>query len=144
MQLQSDSSPLPSSTIAYAYDVLGRMTSRTVAGAGPETFQYDAIDRLTSHGSDLGSFTLSYLGQTGQITARQLASTTLATNWSYLPNSGDRRLASINDTGLTAGQFSNFQFTTTPENFISAITETSDSATVYPPTGVRRPRATTT
>ncbi len=28
------------------------------------------------HGSDLGQFTMGYLGETGQITARQLASST--------------------------------------------------------------------
>lgn len=89
---------------------------------------------MTGHASDLGSFTLSYLGQTDQITQRQLLNSTLSTSWSYLPNSGDRRLASINNVGLSASQFSNFQFTTTPENFISSITETSDAAAVYPPT----------
>src|SRR5206468_1320046 len=54
------------------------------------------------------------------------------TAWSYLGNTSDRRLASISNTGLSTGQFSNFGFTTTPENFITAVTETSDTATVYP------------
>ena len=40
-------------------------------GAGAETFQYDAVGRLAGHGSDLGAFTLGYLGQTSQITSRQ-------------------------------------------------------------------------
>ena len=53
------------------------------------------------------------------------------------PNSGNRRLASIANTGLAAGQFSNFTYTTTPENFITGITESSDAATVYPPTGAQ-------
>ncbi|BBU64376.1 hypothetical protein MSC49_43110 (plasmid) [Methylosinus sp. C49] len=119
--------------IDYAYDALGRRSSRTVSGSGAETFQYDAIGRLTGHASDLGSFTPSYLGQTDQITQRQLLNSTLSTSWSYLPNSGDRRLASINNVGLSASQFSGFQFTTTPENFITSITETSDAAAVYPP-----------
>ena len=96
-------------------------------GAGAETFQYDAFGRLTGHGSDLGAFTLGYLGQTGQITSRQLASSTLATTWSYLTNTDDRRLAGINNVGLVSGHFSTFAYTTTPENFIGAITETSDA-----------------
>ena len=108
LHLQQESSPLSSSTIAYAYDALGRLNSRTVAGEVAETFGYDAIGRLTSHASDLGSFALSYLGQTGQITQRQLASSTLATSWSYLANSGDRRLAGIANVGLSASQFSNY------------------------------------
>lgn len=120
--------------ISYAYDSLGRLASRIISGAGAETFGYDALGNLTSHNSDLGSFTLSYLGQTGQITSRQLANSTLSTSWGYLPNSGDRRLASIDNTGLSADQFSNFAFTTTPEYLIAAITENSDAATVYPTT----------
>jgi RHS repeat-associated protein len=58
--------------------------------------------------------------------------TFLVTTWSYLPNSGDRRLASIGNVGLSTGQYSNYGYTTTPENLISAITESSDAATVYP------------
>ena len=52
-------------------------------------------------------------------------------SWSNdLPNF--RRLASIDNTGLSTGQYSNFAYTTTPENFITAIGETSDAAAVYP------------
>ena len=49
-----------------------------------------------------------------------------------MPNSGDRRLASISNIGLSTSQFSNYQFTTTPENFISTVAETNDTSTVYP------------
>jgi YD repeat-containing protein len=87
LQLQQESGPLANSVIAYSYDALGRLASRTVAGAGAETFGYDVIGRMTSHTSDLGAFTLSYLGQTSQTTQRQLANSTLSTAWSYLPNS---------------------------------------------------------
>jgi RHS repeat-associated protein len=111
---------------------LGRLASQTVAGAGGETYQYDAIGRLISDTNDLGAFSLAYLGQTSQITTRQLAGSTLATSWSYLPNSGDRRLAGINNVGLSSGQYSTYQYTTTPENFISSITESSDAASVAP------------
>ena len=135
LQLQQDSGPLPSSAITSAYDALGRLSQRTVQGAGAETFQYDAIGRVSVHTDDLGTFNLGYLGQTDQITSRQLASSTLATAWSYLTNTGDRRLAGIANTGLTAGQFSNFTYTTSPENFITGITESSDSSAVYPAAG---------
>ena len=43
-----------------------RLVSRTVQEAGAETFQHEAIGRLTG---DLGVFTLGYFGQTGQIEA---------------------------------------------------------------------------
>jgi RHS repeat-associated protein len=137
LQLRQESGPLANSAIASAYDELGRLSSRTVAGSGAETFQSDAIGRLVTHASDLGSFTLSYLGQTGKMTGRALASSTLATSWSYLNNTGDRRLSGINNVGLTAGQFSTYAFTTTPENFVAGITETSDATAVYPPPGTQ-------
>jgi hypothetical protein len=71
LQLQQEASPLFNSAISYAYDQLGRLISRTVTGAGAETFQYDALGRPINHASDLGPFALSYLGQTGQITQRR-------------------------------------------------------------------------
>ncbi|MBS0219681.1 MAG: RHS repeat-associated core domain-containing protein [Proteobacteria bacterium] len=49
-----------------------------------------------------------------------------------MPNAGDRRLSGISNTGLTAGQFSNYTYTTTPENQIIGIAETSDASAVYP------------
>ena len=137
LQLQQESGPLANSAIASAYDELGRLSGRTVAGAGAETFQYDAIGRLTGRSNDLGAFTLGYLGQTDQVTTRQLANSTLATTWSYLNNAGDRRLAGVANVGLTAGQFSTFVFTSTPEDFVASIAETADTATVYPPAGTQ-------
>jgi RHS repeat-associated protein len=139
LQLQQEASALPNSAIAYSYDVLGRLSSRTVALSGAEMFQYDAIGRLVSHASDLGSFSLSYLSQTSQITQRQLLPVTsnLATSWSYLSNSGDRRLASIGNVGLSTSQYSNYQFTTTAQKFITAIAETSDASPVYPSPGTK-------
>jgi RHS repeat-associated protein len=135
LRLQQEQSPLASSAIVYAYDALGRMTSRTIAGAGAETFGYDAIGRVTNHTDDLGAFALTYLGQTPQITQRQLASSTLSSSWSYLPSSGDRRLSQISNVGLSAGQYSTYQYTTMPESLINSITETSDSSAVYPSAG---------
>ena len=62
LQLQQESRSLPDSTVAYGYDVLARLSSRTVTPSGTETFQYDAVSRLVGHGSDLGSFSLSLFG----------------------------------------------------------------------------------
>jgi RHS repeat-associated protein len=56
----------------------------------------------------------------------------LATTWSYLANSGDRRLAGISHVGLSAGNVSTWQFSSTPEDFITGVTETSDAPAVYP------------
>ncbi|ACA20387.1 YD repeat-containing protein [Methylobacterium sp. 4-46] len=124
-------------SIAYTYDALGRMIARSVSGSGPETVAYDALGRITRHGSDLGSFALSYLGQTEQPTLRQLlpAGASLATTWSYLPNAGDRRLAGIAHTGLAPGQFLTLAFTSAPETLITGVTETSDVPSPVPPAG---------
>jgi len=123
-----------SHTITYGYDALGRSASRQISGSGPETFQYDAIGRVINHSSDLGAFQLSYLGQTQQLTVRQLlpVTSTLKTTWSYLDNTHDRRLSGISNTGLTAGQFTSFTFETTPENLITGITQSSDATVAEP------------
>ena len=100
-----EAGPFSNSAIASVYDELGRLSSRTVQGRGGD-LQYDAIGRVIGQTNDLGAFTLSYLGQTGQITSRQLASWTLATAWRYLTNADDRRLSSIANVGLVSGHFS--------------------------------------
>ncbi|WP_332772049.1 RHS repeat-associated core domain-containing protein [Phenylobacterium sp.] len=133
LRVLQEATPLASGNITYAYDQLSRVTSRTVQGSGAQTFTYDGIGRLTSDANDLGSFTLGYLGETNQITSRQLASSNLATTWSYLPNSSDRRLASISTTGLTAGQYSTFAYASNSEDQTAGVTQTSDASVAYPP-----------
>ena len=46
LQVQQQAGPFANSAITSAYDELGRLSQRTVQGAGAETFQYDAIGRL--------------------------------------------------------------------------------------------------
>lgn len=41
-------------------------------------------------------------------------------------------MASIDNAGLSTSQFSNYSYTTIPENLITGITETSDTSAVYP------------
>ena len=133
LAVQQVTTPLSGGTITYGYDELARLASQTVAGSGAETFQYDTLDRLSTHASDLGSFTYSYLGQTDQVVHGQLASSTLATTWSYLPNSGDRRLASVGSVGLSSGNHTTFAYTTNAENETTGVTQTSEAAIPYPP-----------
>ncbi|MGO7532788.1 RHS repeat-associated core domain-containing protein [Rhizobium leguminosarum] len=116
-------------TIAYGYDALGRPARRQISGSGAETFEYDAIGRVINHSTDLGAFQLAYLGQTSQITLRQLLPlpSSLKTTWSYLDNGHDRRLSGIANTGLTTSQYTNFTFETSPENFITGVTQESDA-----------------
>ena len=120
LRLQQESFTLPEATIGYRYDAAGRRIARTIGTSPPETFGYDRLDRLVTHIDPLGRFAISYLGQTNQPTSRQLAGTSDQISWSYLPNSGDRRLAGINNYAIRQ-----YQFSTTPEALVSAITQQS-------------------
>jgi RHS repeat-associated protein len=133
LQQQQENTPISGASIAYTYDAIGRLSSRTVSGMTAESFSYDAIGRVVDHTSGLGSFNLTYLGQTSQVSSRSLAGSTVSTNWGYLNNTGDRRLAGIDTVGLSPGQTSSYRYTTTPENFISSITETDDQGSIPTP-----------
>jgi RHS repeat-associated protein len=127
LQLQSEAGG-PTGPISYSYDALGRTIGRTVAGF-VETFGYDGLNRLISHTDPLGQFALTYLGQTGQITGRSQTSSAdfpAQTAWSYLANSGDRRLAGIANTGMRQ-----FSYTTTPEDLITRTVETGSRSWDY-------------
>jgi RHS repeat-associated protein len=125
--------PLTNATVTYAYDELGRTKARTVQGSAAETLAYDTIGRPQSDTNDLGAFTFAYLGQTPQMTNRQLGGSNLATTWTYLTNTGDRRLQSVSTTGLSAGQFSSFQYNSNAENQATGVIETADVSVSYPP-----------
>lgn len=126
LQLQSEASPL--GTSVYTYDALGRMSARVIAGNG-ETFQYDKLNRPITHASALGLFIFAYLGESGQMTGRAQISPahySAGTSWLYLPNSGDRRLMEIANTGMRQ-----FNFATTPEDLITNTLEPGPSGWAY-------------
>jgi RHS repeat-associated protein len=122
LHVKSEDGPFANDVIGYQYDELSRIVRRTVAG-NTEAFSYDALGRLVSDTNQLGAFSMSYLGQTRQITA--LNNGTVGTNWSYESNLNDRRLHSITNTGVARG----YLYTTTPEDLITTMTETGANAT---------------
>ena len=128
LQLQKEQGPYGNSTVAYAYDALGRIVSRTVDSSA-ETFSYDNLGRVISHASALGTFDLKYLGQTGQRTGWNIHGGSLGTAWSYDSNTNDRRLKAITNSGATRA----YQFTTTPEYNVSQIAETAAAGSAWPP-----------
>jgi RHS repeat-associated protein len=130
--LQPSAETTPNGAISYAYDALGRLSTRTAAGGTAETFGYDALGRLITHGSGLGSYTYAYLGQTGQLLNRALAGSTVATSWSYGSNLNDRRLSGIVNTGTTPAQQTGFTYQTDVLGRINDVTQTSDAPSVYP------------
>jgi YD repeat-containing protein len=127
LQLTQEAGPYNNDTIGYQYDALGRLATRTVAGS-PETFSYDTLNRLSTQGNALGTFDLGYLGQTGQLTSQQARGSVVGTSWTYDSNENDRRLKAITNSGATR----NFQFTTTPENLISQISEIANPGSAFP------------
>lgn len=116
LKVALETGPYTNNGVAYQYDALGRVTTRTV-DTSVENFGYDALGRVASHINPLGSFTLGYLGQTNQVTSEQSAA--VGTQWAYEPNLNDRRLKSITNSGIARS----FQYTTNPVNDITAITE---------------------
>ncbi len=81
---------------AYFYDAAGRMSQRWAAET-QESFGYDTLGRLNSYGTPLGTFTLGYLNNTGQLASRSVtnSSITLSQSYGYDTNANDRRLLTI-------------------------------------------------
>ena len=121
LQLAQEVGPYGNDSIGYQYDALGRLASRTVAGS-TETFHYDSLNRMSTQSNALGVFNLSYLGQTRQVISQQAHTGVVGTRWSYEDNANDRRLKSITNSGSSR----NYNFSTTPENLVSQLTEVSN------------------
>ena len=102
LKLSSIDGPYANDVIGLTYDAMGRLAGRNITG-GNETFGYDAISRLSSHGTPLGNFSETYLGQTAQQLTQSVTNgaVTVSTGWGYDTNVNDRRLISITNSGVT-------------------------------------------
>jgi len=131
LKLASVTGPFTNNTISLTYDALGRLSGRNITG-GNETFGYDAINRMTSHGTPLGSFTNTYLGQTDKITSRSVTNgtVTVSTSWSYDSNANDRRLISIANSGVTRSY--TLGYGSSPVNPYDIMSITDTAATGHP------------
>jgi RHS repeat-associated protein len=99
--------PLTDDTITYAYDVLGRVSSRTLNSVS-DTWTYDALGRVSAQGDPIGTFSYAYDGPTGRLQQLTYPNGQTST-YSYLNNAGDRRLQDIHHqtgTGTTLSRFS--------------------------------------
>ena len=115
LQLANEIGPYKNATIAYQYDALSRLMSRTV-DTTKESFKYDSLSRLVTDQNELGAFALGYLGQTQQLTS-QASNANVGTQWSYDTNVNDRRLKSV----INLGAGRSFAFQTKPENLITSV-----------------------
>ena len=94
LRLTNVLAPLPVATVQYQYDADNRVISRSINGI-PETYGYDALNRLVSDTNSLGRFSYSYLGPTDLVTRQSLASSPVTIDYHYLPPNQDDRLAAI-------------------------------------------------
>ncbi len=80
--------------ILQFYDVLGLPRARSINGS-QQAWTYDALDRVISDQSALGTFQMSYLGSTDQVTKESLQHSGWQTIYSYGSNAQDRQLQAI-------------------------------------------------
>ncbi|HEX6719181.1 MAG TPA: RHS repeat-associated core domain-containing protein [Pyrinomonadaceae bacterium] len=85
--------PLSSDTIAYSYDELGRVISRSINGIAA-TAAYDQLGRVTNVNNALGGFSYSYVGATDRLASSVYPNGRGAT-YTYFSNEGDRRLKQV-------------------------------------------------
>ena len=112
-------SVMANSTIAYAYDALGRVTERTINGSAHEIdWGYDAISRVTSETNELGQFDYTYVDNTSGSSKGldRLASIAYPsannqdTNFTWYPNLGDHRLQRIENLTGAGAELSRFTY----------------------------------
>lgn len=100
-------------TTGFNYDELGRQTGRSIDGAANQSsVAYDALGRVSSVTNPLGTFGYDYVTPTSsQVSSTYLGNRTgLRTAYSYLPNSGDRRLQTINNLTPAGATISKFEY----------------------------------
>jgi RHS repeat-associated protein len=131
LQLASVDGPLTNDTITYDYDELGRVVGRAVNSVGL-TQSYDALGRVTSETSVLGTFGTTYVGAMGRVDQITYPSGQTLT-YTYYPNSGDNRLQSLHYTRPGGATLSKFDYTyDTAGNILTWIQQAdSESPTVY-------------
>jgi len=127
--------------VAYGYDELGRVVSRSIDAANPVGTTFDALGRvthvtnpLTPTGTD---FTYAYVDATSRLSSVTYPTGTgLSTNYSYYGNTSsdsnpaddDQRLETIQNMKSTT-QLSRFDYTYNPVGTIATWTQQADSST---------------
>lgn len=121
---------------SFTYDELGRVATTTAGSGNTEELEYDALSRITSIENNLGTFDISYVGQTSRPEAITLPNGQ-KTEYDYFPATGDHRLKSITNlqTGtLPSSILSKFDYTYTPTGNISSWErQAGDGTTVETP-----------
>lgn len=77
LQVAQEDGPFANDTLAFTYDALGRVQTRTV-DAVADTYAYDVLGRLVGHATPLAEFAYDYLGATDQRTRRSVVGNAVA------------------------------------------------------------------
>jgi len=101
--------PLTNDTITYAYDELGRMTSREINGVA-ETTGYDALGRISGQTNSLGTFGYTYVGATGRLAGITYPNGQ-STSYAYFGHSNDDRVQTIHHKYPNAASLMKFDYT---------------------------------
>jgi RHS repeat-associated protein len=130
--LSSVDGPLANDTVSYTYDELGRVTTHGLSTFST-TSEYDALARLNTLTSPMGSFRWTYVNTTGRpqtVTYPNAQTTT----YSYFGNVGDQRLQQIKHQQTAGGTaLSQFDYTYDAVGNIKTWTQQrgTDPAKVY-------------
>ncbi len=119
--------PLANSAIAYGYDELGRVVSRSVNGVA-RTRVFDALGRVVKTTNTLGAFTTAYDGLTDRLLSLTYPSLQ-KTLYTYAGNLGDRRLTGIQNLKSTNANISTFGYTFDLKGWIATFSQRADAAT---------------
>ena len=120
-------------TIAFVYDELGQVKTRTINGsANSQTWAFDALGRETSQVNVLGTFSYSYQGVTGRLDTVTYPNGQ-TTAYDYETNNGDHRLKEIHNKLSGGATLSKFNYTTDAVGNIKTWTQQAGSspATTY-------------
>ncbi|HJV91536.1 MAG TPA: hypothetical protein VJ623_14595 [Holophagaceae bacterium] len=130
-RLATVTGPMPNSDISYGYDELGRVASRSIHGVA-ETRAFDALGRLSTVTNPLGTFGYTYDGATNRL-LKMTYPNGQVTNYSYLDNTGDKRLQSIQNLKSDASNISTFAYTYDATGQIQSWSRQADAQapTVY-------------
>ncbi len=117
-RLQAVDGPLSNDTVTYTYDEVGRITARGLS-AFSRTSSYDALGRLTSVASPVGTFNWTYVNTTGRPQTVTYPNGQVTT-YSYFNNVGDQHLQEIKHQQTSGGTvLSQFDYTYSPVGNIS-------------------------
>jgi len=126
-RLQSIDGPWSNDTVTYAYDKLGRVTSRIINNS-TNTMAYDTLGRVTGVTNALGGFVYAYTNQTTRLASISYPNGQ-ATTFDYFSNTGDQRLKTILNKNSGGSTVSKFDYEYDADGEISKWTQQADSAT---------------